>query len=68
VVGGSMTAKIESGGRLRRHSFWGRSDRKPGVVVPRRPVFDRVIKRQWGRTVDEISKSFWKFVDRQVFP
>ncbi len=60
-----LAAKIESGGgRLERHEFWGRSSRRPGVVVPRRPVFDRVIDKQWDRTVDDISKAFWQFVDR----
>lgn len=59
-----LAAKMETGGRLRRHSFWGRSSRSPGAVVPRRRVYSRLIDKQFVRTVDYVSRSFWKFVRR----
>lgn len=65
-----LAAKLEHGGRLRRHVFWDSSrkrSRTPGLPVPRRPVFDRVVENKlWPRTVDDISKDFWKFVEREL--
>ncbi len=64
-----LAAKLEHGGRLRRHVLWGRKGdiRTPGVPVPRMPIFDRLIEgKLWPRTVDDISKDFWKFVEREL--
>ena len=63
-----MAASMEDGGRLRRHVFWGRGSREPGMVVPAHRVFDRVVEKNFDKTVDEMSKGFWKFVDGTVFP
>jgi hypothetical protein len=62
-----MAAMMETGGgRLRRHVIFGRGERE-GQRVPRMPVFDRVVERKlWDRNVDDISESFWRFVDRTV--
>jgi hypothetical protein len=60
-----MAAKMEEGGRLRRHVLWGRqSDIRAGLPVPRKAVMDRIIDDGWDRAVKEISKSYRQFVDR----
>jgi hypothetical protein len=64
-----LAAKMEIGGlRLRKHAFWGRKDKRdPGLPVPRRPQWDRVVEnRLWPNTVDDISDDFWKFVEREL--
>ncbi len=61
-----LAAKIEQGGKLRRHVIFGRAVRS-GLPVPRNPHFDRVVENKlWPKTVDDISKSFWKFVERTL--
>ena len=68
IVVRGLAAKIEEGGRLERHVFWGRGSKSPGVVVPRRPVLDRVLNKNFDKAVNDVSKSFWRFVDGTVFP
>lgn len=61
-----MAAKMETGGSLRRHVVFGRSV-LPGQKVPRHQVFDRVVENKlWPTTVDDISESFWKFVEQTL--
>ncbi len=62
-----MAAMMETGGgRLRRHVIFGRAVRG-GQQVPKDPFYDRIVeKEQWPRTIDDVSKSFWKFVERTL--
>ncbi|UCD59030.1 MAG: hypothetical protein JSV16_08015 [Candidatus Hydrogenedentota bacterium] len=61
-----MAAMMETGGgRLRRHVIFGKAERKPGQQVPQMPVYDRVVESKlWDKNVDDVSESFWKFVER----
>lgn len=61
-----MVAMMETGGgRLRRHVIFGWAVRTPGQRVPKMPVYDRVVENKlWDRNVNDISESFWKFVER----
>ncbi len=61
-----MAAEIEEGGHLRRHVFWGRGSRSPGAVLSRMAVFDQVVDKEWERCVNDMSDSFWKFVERTL--
>lgn len=64
---GGMAAMMETGGgRLRRHVIFGRAVRE-GQQVPKSSFYNRVVEReQWPRTVNDISESFWKYVDRTL--
>jgi hypothetical protein len=62
-----LAAKVEAGGRLRRHSIFGRSVRTPGAVVSRRPALDNITDRRFDQVVDDAQGSFNDFVDREVF-
>ncbi len=59
-----LAAQIERGGTLRRHVFWGRGSRKPGVVVPRRPVFDRVYDKLAMLAIRETGDAFYDYVKK----
>lgn len=61
-----LAAKIEEGGRLRRHDIFGRAERKPGVMVPRKPVLDRIHRKLADKAIGELSDSFAKFVERTL--
>lgn len=62
-----MAAMMETGGgRLRRHVVFGRAVLK-GQLLPALPVYDRVVERKlWAKNVNDVSESFWKFVDRTL--
>jgi hypothetical protein len=64
-----LAAKMELGGRLRRHVPYGRESAayKPGLRVPTNRKFDRVVEQKlWPRTVEDISRDFWKFIERTL--
>jgi hypothetical protein len=61
-----MAALIEQGGRLRKHVIFGRAERKPGVIVSRKPALNRILDREWPRITDEIAKSFSSFIERTL--
>lgn len=62
-----MAAKMELGGRLRKHVFWNKGEREPGVGVPRHRRYEKVIENKlFPRLVDNVSKDFWKFVEREL--
>ena len=63
-----LAAKIEMGGRLEIHKMWGRKSdaRTPGVMVSRRPVLDRMIQAYWPGTLDNVQKSFNRFIERTL--
>jgi hypothetical protein len=64
-----LAAKMELGGRLRRHVPYGREERaySPGLHVPMSPKYASVVENKlWDRTVDDISDSFGKFVERTL--
>jgi hypothetical protein len=62
-----LAAKLEEGGKLRRHVFWGKGSRKPGLPVPRRQIYERVVENKlFGQMVGDVEKEFWKFVEREL--
>lgn len=61
-----IAAKIEEGGNLDKHSIFGRAERVPGVVVSRRSILNRIVESNFPRIVDDVSKSFNKFVERTL--
>lgn len=62
-----MAAMMELGGRLRKHVFWGKGEREPGLAVPRHEVYERVVENKlWDRAVDDISEDFWKYVEQEL--
>jgi hypothetical protein len=64
-----LAAMLEEGGRLRKHVFWGRKGdvRKPGLPVPRMPVYEHVVENKlFGTMVGHVEESFWKFVEREL--
>jgi hypothetical protein len=69
IVISGLAAKMEEGGRLRRHVPYGRESAaySPGLSVPANRNFDKVVERKlWGKTVDDIAVSFGKFVERTL--
>jgi hypothetical protein len=69
IVISGLAAKMEEGGKLRRHVPYGRESRaySPGLSVPTSPKFTRVIENKlWDKNVNDVSESFWKFVDRTL--
>lgn len=54
------------GGRLRRHVFWGRGVREPGLEVPRSPKAERFFEKYWQWTNPEIVREFDKFAKRTL--
>ncbi len=64
-----LAKKIEEGGRLRRHVPYGREKLaySPGLNVPTRPIFDRLIEgKLWPITLGYIEKDFEKYVQRNL--
>jgi hypothetical protein len=52
-----------------KHVFWGRKGdvRKPGLPVPRMPVYEHVVENKlFGTMVGHVEESFWKFVEREL--
>jgi hypothetical protein len=67
-----LAAMLEEGGTLRKHVFWGKGSRKPGLrkpglPVPRMPVYGRVVENKlFGTMVGHVEESFWKFVEKEL--
>jgi hypothetical protein len=64
-----LAAKVEKGGRLNRSTKGG--DRRSagaglGTKIRRRPVFNRIVDREFDLTVRDVAESFGAFVERTL--
>lgn len=61
-----LTSKIEEGGRLKRHVFWGKTHRKPGVIVPRRSALKQVYDKHEPLMLKDVAGALNEFFRKTI--